>query len=73
VSDDTNPRLILPARLPDHGIDYCDMQRRRLEAAGRFPRRVVLSPRKHGYLYSELMAWIRERLTERDAPSSAAE
>jgi prophage regulatory protein len=49
------------------------MQRRRLEAAGRFPRRVVLSPRKHGYLYSELMAWIRERLTERDAPSSAAE
>jgi predicted DNA-binding transcriptional regulator AlpA len=63
---DNTPQLMLPERLPDLGIDYSDMQRRRLEAAGKFPRRVKLSERKHSYVADEIMAWIRQRLTERD-------
>ena len=70
---DENPRLVLPERLPDdHGIDYSDMQRRRLEAAGKFPRRIILSPRKHGYLHAEIMAWIRSRIAARDAGNGKA-
>lgn len=65
---DTNPRLVLPETLPDSGIDYSDMHRRRLEAAGKFPRRIQLSPRKHAYDHGEIMAWIRARIDERDAP-----
>ena len=69
---DTNPRLVLPERLPaDHGIDYTDTHRRRLEAAGKFPRRIQLSPRKHAYDHDEIMSWIRARIAERDAGRAA--
>jgi predicted DNA-binding transcriptional regulator AlpA len=62
-------RIILPEKLPDLGVDYSDKHRRDIEAVGKFPKRVQLSPRKHGYIYSEIMAWIRARIAERDHAS----
>ena len=59
--------LVLPEQLPNRGIPYSNCHRRRLEAAGRFPKRIMLSPRKHAYDEAELLAWIRERITMRDA------
>jgi prophage regulatory protein len=61
-----NERLISPDKLPEVGIDYADAHRRRLEAAGKFPKRVQLSPRKHAYVFSEIMELIRSRIAERD-------
>lgn len=39
----------------------------RLEKAGRFPRRVQLGPGRVGWLESEVLAWLEERIRERDA------
>jgi prophage regulatory protein len=63
---DTAHRLIPPEALPELGIDYSDMHRRRFEAADRFPKRVQISARKHCYVYDEIMAWIRARIADRD-------
>lgn len=40
--------------------------RLRLEAEGRFPKRVPLTDRNTGYLESEIEQWIEARLSERD-------
>lgn len=63
---DTPRVLVLPEQLPNRGIGYSNCHRRRLEAAGRFPKRIMLSPRKHAYDEAELMAWVRERIAARD-------
>ena len=34
---------------------------RRLESAGKFPKRIILSQRHHGYVYGELIAWRESR------------
>ena len=39
----------------------------RLERAGRFPRRIQISPGGVGWLVSELQEWIRERRDNRQA------
>ena len=40
---------------------------RRLEKAGRFPRKVKITDFRVGYLEHEVDAWIAERIAERDA------
>lgn len=42
----------------------------RLEALGRFPKRVKLSAHASGYIESELDAWIEARIAERDAKAA---
>lgn len=42
----------------------------RLEAAGKFPKRVQLGPGRVGWLEEEVQAWLKERVALRDAPSS---
>ena len=47
---------------------YCDMHLRRLEAAGKFPKRFLLDPdggRAVGWLESEVEAWIETRAAAR--------
>lgn len=34
---------------------------RRLSKAGQFPPLIIISPRKHGYLASEVFDWLRTR------------
>ena len=38
----------------------------RLEAAGKFPKRVQLGPCRVGWVESEIEDWINARITERD-------
>lgn len=42
----------------------------RLEAAGQFPKRVRLGPGRVGWVEEEVQAWLRERVSRRDAPGS---
>ena len=39
----------------------------RLEKAGRFPRRIQLGPCRVGWIESEVLAWLEERIKQRDA------
>jgi len=41
----------------------------RLEKAGRFPKRVQLGPCRVGWVESEILAWLDERIKERDQHS----
>ena len=38
----------------------------RLEKAGLFPKRVQLGPNRVGWLYDEVIAWLEERLNNRE-------
>ena len=38
----------------------------RLEEAGKFPKRVRLGVNRVGYVESEIMEWLEERVCERD-------
>lgn len=38
----------------------------RLEAAGRFPKRVRLGRNRVGWIYREVMEWLQERIARRD-------
>lgn len=42
-------------------------QRWRLEQTGKFPERIRLSEKAHGWLESEVQEWIRQRIARRDA------
>jgi len=39
----------------------------RLEAAGKFPKRVQLGPGRVGWVDQEVEDWLRQRIAERDA------
>jgi predicted DNA-binding transcriptional regulator AlpA len=61
-------RLIIPPdELREHGITIGDKQRRRLEAAGQFPRRVWVTARTHGYVLEEILAHLQALIATRDA------
>jgi prophage regulatory protein len=49
------------------GIPYTPQHIARLEAAGKFPKRVQLGPNRVAWLWSEVDAWICERVAFRDA------
>ena len=40
----------------------------RLEKACRFPKRVQLGPCRVGWVESEVLAWLHERIGKREAP-----
>ncbi len=42
----------------------------RLEAAGRFPKRVSLGPNRCAWVKEEVENWIKDRISERDAGPS---
>jgi len=55
---------------------YSPQHIQRLETAGRFPRRVRLGngPRSRvGWIESEVLEWLRERVERRDTPSDSPE
>ena len=45
---------------------YSPAQIDRLEKAGRFPKRVRLGPGRVGWVESEIVAWLRERIESRN-------
>ena len=44
----------------------------RLEKAGRFPKRVQLGPCRVGWIENEVLAWLQERISERDQTISVS-
>ncbi|GAA0331504.1 hypothetical protein GCM10009087_47080 [Sphingomonas oligophenolica] len=42
----------------------------RLEAAGKFPKRVQLGPGRVGWVDEEVQSWLTARIAERDTPGS---
>jgi len=46
-------------------VPYARQSIGRLEAAGKFPRRVRLSEHRVGWVYDEVVAWIEERMSLR--------
>jgi prophage regulatory protein len=42
----------------------------RLEAAGRFPKRVRLGQGRVGWVENEVLDWLKARIAERDKPGS---
>ena len=64
--------LVSPDLLkPQHGINYSNSYRLRLEKEGKFPRRVRLSPRRYAYILSEIQAYSAACVAERDNPRAA--
>jgi hypothetical protein len=60
-------KLIPPDALPEYGITIGEKQRRRLEAAGLFPRRVRPTPNSHAYVEVEILAHLEAAIKRRDA------
>ena len=52
---------------PKKGIALKGPQRKELEGRGLFPARVYISERKHGYVESEIDAYIDSRINDRNA------
>lgn len=66
-------------RIPEteHLTGYCDMQMRRMERAGTFPKRFKLNPNGGpygavGHDYAEVMEWIAERVEAGKVQAEAA-
>jgi prophage regulatory protein len=44
----------------------------RLEAAGRFPKRVQLGQSRVGWIEQEVLDWLQKRIDARDMPTDAS-
>ncbi len=53
------------------GIPYCQQHIARLEAAGQFPRRIRLGQNRVVWLMEEVLAWIDQRVANRDTSEDA--
>jgi prophage regulatory protein len=58
--------LLSYADLCERGIRYSKMHLRRLESAGKFPRRVEVSPQRVAWVGTEIDEWISARIAVRD-------
>jgi prophage regulatory protein len=61
-------RFLSREDLIERGITYSRVHLDRLEASGKFPRRVPLSANRVAWIEEEVDAWAAERLAERDNP-----
>jgi prophage regulatory protein len=65
------PRLVTYEHLKSKGIGLSKHQIWRLEEAGKFPRRVSTSPRRHAWVESEIDRYIKQKIAARDAGGEA--
>lgn len=54
------------------GIPYSRVHIWRLERAGNFPKRVPIGRARHGWLETEIDAWIKAKAAARDTSQDAA-
>jgi prophage regulatory protein len=66
-------KLIPHADLAALGIPYSKQHLWRLEKAGRFPKRVPLSPGRYAYNEAEIRAYIEGLIEARDAGARTAQ
>jgi prophage regulatory protein len=62
-------RLLQFKQLIELGISFSREHIRRLEEAGKFPKRIRLSPQKIAWFEDEILTWVSERDAERHTPS----
>ena len=60
---------ILSKRQVKELVLYSPQHIARLEKAGQFPKRVQLGPNRVGWLESEVLDWLEERLARREVPN----
>jgi prophage regulatory protein len=61
-------RFLSLADLRERGVTFTRMHLLRLEAAGKFPKRVQLGENRVAWVEEEFDRWVAERLAERDNP-----
>lgn len=61
----TTQHLLTRFDLRDLGINYCNVHLIRLEQAGRFPKRIRLSPYKVAWFKEEIDQWLASKAEER--------
>lgn len=59
-------KILAKDELAPYGSRFSDSHRARLEKAGKHPKRVRLSPHHYGYLESEMLDYLAQRVAERD-------
>jgi len=62
---------ILSKRQLKEMVLYSPQHISRLEAAGKFPKRVRLGQCRVGWVESEVLDWLQERINRRDEPTDA--
>lgn len=60
---------ILSKRQLKELVLYSPQHIARLEAAGKFPKRVQLGPNRVGWVEDEVLEWLQERIDRRERPS----
>jgi prophage regulatory protein len=60
-------RILSYDDLKGRGINYSKVHLWRLEKARKFPQRIPLSENRHGWLESEIDAWLADRIAARAA------
>jgi len=63
-------RLLSKKQVREHVL-YSPAHIARLEAAGKFPKRIRLGQGRVGWLEHEVQDWIAQRVSERDNPTSS--
>jgi prophage regulatory protein len=59
-------QILSPDDLRAKGITLSNDQRKNLERAGLFPKRVPITARTHGYVAEEVDAYLESRIAARD-------
>jgi prophage regulatory protein len=59
-------RLIPYSALADKGIDLSKVQLWRLERAGKFPKRVRVTPGRYAWVEEEIDTHLEQKIAERD-------
>jgi prophage regulatory protein len=60
---------ILSKRQVKELVLYSPQHIARLEKAGQFPKRVQLGPNRVGWVECEVLAWLEERMAQREEPN----
>jgi prophage regulatory protein len=68
MSNETPVRFLNREALKSLGVVYSNVHSLRLEAQGRFPKRIYLSPGRIVWLESEIQEFLARRIAERAPP-----
>ena len=60
----TIDRIIDAKQLKQH-VPYCQVHLRKLEKEGKFPERVQIGEHRVGWVLSEVLEWIEDKMGER--------
>jgi prophage regulatory protein len=71
VSESKFPRFMrLPEVMAVTGLKHTRI--RELEKKGKFPKRVVIGDRANGWVESEILQWMTDRMAKRETKSESA-